>query len=72
MDVAITAVVAIKGKDGREWTKICFLKTNGETGDKFFAKDKFDLSAIEPVTLPESAYSTKLSFDERGNLVDIQ
>jgi len=71
MDVAITAVIAITGKDGREWVKICFLKPDGQTGDKMFKKGEFDVSGIEPVTLPREAYATALSFDERGRLVNI-
>jgi len=73
MKVAITSITHFDGKDGRSWTKIGFLKVTGEVGEKMFPRNAYPiLSDIEPVTLPEHAFATELSFDERGRLVTIQ
>lgn len=72
MDVTITAVVQITGKDGREWTKISFLKTNGEVGEKMFAKGEFDLQYIQLPAIPVLQPNARLGFDDCGRLASVQ
>lgn len=70
MKVILTAIVEITGKDGREWTKLCFVKSNGETGDKLIPRDKFDLTGVETVNL-EGQENVDLTFNDRGQLEQI-
>lgn len=72
MKVAITAVIEITGKDGREWTKICYIKPGGETGYALLPKGKVDLTNLEPVDLTAFPYEDEILFGERGYVEDIR
>lgn len=72
MKVAITAIVNFSGKDGREWTKVCYLKPNGETGHALLPQGKLDLSNTRPVDLAGFEFEDEIVFGERGFVEEVR
>lgn len=71
MKVAITSVIHITGNDGREWTKVSYLKPSGEAGTALFPKGKIDTSKLVPVEVDVLDFGDEIIFGERGYVEDI-
>lgn len=71
MKVAITSLISIVGKDGREWSKVSYLKENGEVGFALFPKGKFDVSGLVSIPLDSIQFEDEITFGERGYIESI-